>query len=298
MFKIQGMQELEKRISIGHSSDPDDAFMYYGLYQNKPELIRGQPFSFSFFQEDISTLNNWGNTIKLDITALSMHAYCHLSDKYQLLPHGGSFGDNYGPLLLTADKKREDDWYDYEVAIPGKYTSAFLTLKLFAIKPLQVKELPFREIIPAIQRGDFASGLIIHEGQLTWEEKKLFKIVDLGEWWMQKEGLPLPLGVNAIRRDLAEAIKRKLSGLLLDSINFSLANREEAVRFAMQYAPDISYEITDRFIQMYVNELTQNYGKKGKAAVRCFVEKAVEAGHIPDTVRIDFISGEMENSPV
>lgn len=271
---------MNKHIRIAHSPDSDDAFMFYALAENR---IDTRGYRFEHVLADIETLNQEARKGTYEITALSIHAFAHLADRYVLLPHGASMGDNYGPLVvaprgstLTASRLK-----GRRIAIPGAWTSAYLALRLFEPEFTAVMT-PFDEISQGVLAGDVDAGVIIHEGQLTYEDEGLVKVMDLGEWWhAETEGLPLPLGGNAIRRDLGEEAIGGLSKLLREAIKYSLEHRQEALRHAMQYARGMDEARADRFVGMYVNELTLDYGARGRAAVELFLRRGADAGLVP-----------------
>ena len=271
---------MNKHIRIAHSPDSDDAFMFYALAENR---IDARGYRFEHVLADIETLNQEARKGTYEITALSIHAFAHLADRYVLLPHGASMGDNYGPLVvaprgstLTANCLK-----GRRIAIPGAWTSAYLALRLYEPEFTAVMT-PFDEISQGVLDGDVDAGVIIHEGQLTYEDEGLVKVMDLGEWWhAETEGLPLPLGGNAIRRDLGEAAIGELSKLLREAIQFSLDHRQEALRHAMQYARGMDEARADQFVGMYVNELTLDYGARGRTAVELFLRRGADAGLVP-----------------
>ncbi len=271
---------MNKHIRIAHSPDSDDAFMFYALAENR---IDTRGYRFEHVLADIETLNQQARQGTYEITALSIHAFAHLADRYVLLPHGASMGDNYGPLVvaprgstLTASRLK-----GRRIAIPGAWTSAFLALRLYEPEFTAVMT-PFDEISQGVLDGDVDAGVIIHEGQLTYEDEGLVKVMDLGEWWhAETEGLPLPLGGNAIRRDLGEAAIGELSKLLREAIQFSLDHRQEALHHAMKYARGMDSARADRFVGMYVNELTLDDGARGRTAVELFLRRGAEAGLVP-----------------
>ncbi len=277
------------KIRIAHSPDSDDAFMFYGLATGK---IPSGEFELEHVLSDIETLNRAAFEGTYEISAVSFHAYAHLTDKYALLPHGASMGDRYGPVVV-ARAGGPTSLDGVTVAIPGELTTAFLVLRLY--KPdVRYATMNFDAIQPAVHEGRAAAGLLIHEGQLTYAQEGLRKIVDFGEWWADRTGgLPLPLGGNVIRRDLGPARMRALSMLLHDSIAYSLAHRREAIDYAMQFGRGLDRDRTDRFVGMYVNDLTLDYGDRGREAVRRLLAEAHEQGLIPEP-RIEFVGGEGE----
>ncbi len=275
-------------IRVAHSPDSDDAFMFYGLAN---QLIDTGEFEFEHVLSDIETLNREAFAGTYEVTAVSIHAYAHLDHKYALLSSGASMGDGYGPVVVTGHPISAEEFAQVEVAIPGTLTSAALALKMWN-PSLNTTVRSFDEIVPAVKAGDVAAGVIIHEGQLTWQEEGLHKVVDLGVWWAEQTGgLPLPLGGNVIRRDLGEETMGTLAGLLRQSIQYSLDNRQQALDYALEYGRGLDREKADRFVGMYVNELTVDYGDRGRRAVREFLERAYAARLIAKIPQLDFLSG-------
>ena len=274
-----------RTISVAHSPDSDDAFMFYGLATHKLET---DGLKFEHTLKDIQSLNEDAKNGVYDVTAISFHAYAYVSDKYALLPHGASIGDKYGPILVSKEPRSPDDISEMKIAIPGELTSAFLALRLFNSK-FDYQVYPFDEIIEAVQKGKVDAGLLIHEGQLFYKELGLDKILDLGEWWHEKTGLPLPMGGNAIKRDLGEDLMKRVSRQLHRSIMYSMENREDALQYAMQFARDMKPEVADRFVAMWVNELTLDYGERGKEGVRRLLAEGYNAGIIPHRVDVEFV---------
>lgn len=271
------------RIAIAHSPDSDDAFMFYGLASGK---VPTGDLEIEHVLSDIETLNRAAFEGKYEISAVSFHAYAHLADRYILLPHGASMGDRYGPVVV-AREALPPSLEGVRVAIPGTLTTAFLSLRLYA-PDVQYDVMPFDQIQEAVHDGRVQAGLLIHEGQLTYASEGLKKIVDLGEWWADRTGgLPLPLGGNVIRRDLGPALISRLSRLLHDSIAYALDHRAEAVAYAMQFGRGLDQASTDRFVGMYVNELTLQYGDRGREAVHRLLGEAGERGLIPK-VKVEF----------
>jgi len=267
------------KIRIAHSPDSDDAFMFYGLASGR---VPSQGFELEHVLSDIETLNRAAFEGKYEVSAVSFHAYAHLTDKYMLLPHGASMGDRYGPVVV-ARQDGPSSLDGVSVAVPGELTTAFLALRLFH-PSVRHHVVPFDQIQDQVRLGEAQAGLLIHEGQLTYEEEGLKKLVDLGEWWADRTGgLPLPLGGNVIRRDLGQPVITTLSMLLHDSIAYSLTHREEAVEYAMQFGRGLDQASTDRFVGMYVNDLTLDYGERGRKAVHRLLGDAQEAGLIPQT---------------
>jgi len=278
--------QLEKRtITVAHSPDSDDAFMFYALATHK--LDTGE-LQFEHVLQDIQTLNEEAATGKYDVTAISFHAYAYIADKYVLLPHGASIGDNYGPILVSREPASPDEIPNMMIAVPGTLTSAFLALRIFAPN-FNYKVVPFDEIIDAVRDGSCDAGLLIHEGQLFYESLGLHKVLDLGEWWHERTGLPLPMGGNAIRRDLDPELIKRVSEFLHESIAYSLDHREDALQYAMQFARDMDTELADRFVAMWVNDRTLDYGERGREAVRRLLADGVEAGIIPHAVDVQFV---------
>jgi 1,4-dihydroxy-6-naphthoate synthase len=271
-------------IHIAHSPDSDDAFMFYALANDK--LPTGK-FRFSHTLQDIETLNRKALNGEFEVTAISFHAYIHLADKYILLPSGASMGDRYGPMVVAREPWKKDDLRKKKIAIPGAMTTAYLALKLFQ-RDFEVVTIPFDKIMDAVQNKTVDAGLLIHEGQLTYQNHQLYKIVDLGEWWYQITGLPLPLGGNVIRRDLGKENIREISRLLKASIQYALDHREDALKYAMQFARDLDVATADRFVGMYVNERTLDYGDEGRQAVQLLFDRAYEANLIPARIETEF----------
>jgi 1,4-dihydroxy-6-naphthoate synthase len=273
-----------RTISVAHSPDSDDAFMFYGLATNK--LDTGN-LSFTHVLRDIQTLNEEAFRGTYDVTAISFHAYAYISDRYVLLPHGASIGDNYGPIVVSREPVEPSEISSLKIAVPGKLTSAFLALRIFS-PDFQYEVIPFDKIIAAVQSGQCDAGLLIHEGQLFYESMGLHKVLDLGEWWHQRTGLPLPMGGNAIRRDLGPEIIRQVSHYLRESIRYSLANREDALEYAMQFARDMDPGLADRFVAMWVNDLTLDYTDRGREAVERILKEGFERGIIPNLPTVEF----------
>lgn len=274
-----------RTITVAHSPDSDDAFMFYALATNK--LDTGD-INFTHVLKDIQSLNEMARRGVYDVTAISFHAYAYIADKYALLPHGASIGDNYGPIVVSREAYTADDLSKLKVAVPGMLTSAFLALRIFNAE-FAYEVVPFDQIIEAVQEGRCDAGLLIHEGQLFYEKLGLHKVVDLGEWWHERTGLPLPMGGNAIRRDLGTELMSKVSKYLHESIRYSLEHREDALRYAMQFARDMDTETADRFVALWVNELTLDYTERGREAVRRLLAEGYERGIIPNRVEVDFI---------
>jgi 1,4-dihydroxy-6-naphthoate synthase len=272
-------------ISIAHSPDSDDAFMFYGLATGK---IQVPGLRFSHTLTDIQTLNQkaMGEGV-YDVTAISFHAYPYIQDLYSLMTSGGSVGEGYGPMLVASRAFSADEIRRIRIAVPGKLTTAYLALQLFA-PGVDTEVVPFDEIIPSVLQGKYEAGLIIHEGQLTYDRSGLHRVVDLGRWWFQMTGLPLPLGGNAIRRSLGRELIASISAALRDSIQYALDHREEALAYAMQFARDLDPQLADRFVGMYVNERTLDYGADGKEAIRRLLDMGYRAGIISVQPRVEF----------
>ncbi len=275
----------KRTISVAHSPDSDDAFMFYGLATNK--LDTGH-LRFEHVLEDIQTLNEKAMRGVYDVTAISFHAYAYVADKYALLPHGASIGDNYGPILVSHEQLKAADLSRLKVAVPGTLTSAFLALRIFNPE-FEYEVVPFDQIIRHVQAGRADAGLLIHEGQLFYQEMGLHKVLDLGEWWHAETGLPLPMGGNAIRRDLGADLMREVSRCLHESIRYSLDHRADALEYAMQFARDMQPELADRFVGMWVNELTLDYTERGRHAVQRLLDEGAQRGIIPHRVEVEFV---------
>ena len=273
-----------RTISVAHSPDSDDAFMFYGLATHK--LDTGS-LNFTHVLKDIQTLNEEAFRGTYDVTAVSFHAYAYIADKYLLLPHGASIGDNYGPILVSREPAKSTDIAKLKIAVPGTLTSAFLALRIFN-PDFQYEVVPFDKIIAAVQSGQCDAGLLIHEGQLFYDSIGLHKVLDLGEWWHERTGLPLPMGGNVIRRDLGPEIIRQVSNCLRDSIRYSLDNREDALAYAMQFAREMDTALADRFVAMWVNDLTLDYTDRGREAVQRMLTEGFERGIIPSRPNVEF----------
>jgi 1,4-dihydroxy-6-naphthoate synthase len=274
-----------KTITLAHSPDSDDAFMFYGLATHK---IDTGDLEFKHELKDIQTLNEAARKGIYDVTAISFHAYAYVADKYVLLPHGASIGDNYGPIVVAHDELDPSDLSNVKIAVPGTLTSAFLALSIHTPK-FEYEVVPFDQIIEAVTEKRCDAGLLIHEGQLFYHNLGLHKVLDLGEWWHERTGgLPLPMGGNAIRRDLGEETIREVSDLLRESIRYSLDNREDALAYAMQFARDMEPGLADRFVAMWVNDLTLDYTERGREAVRRLLSEGHERGIVPHAVDVEF----------
>jgi 1,4-dihydroxy-6-naphthoate synthase len=280
----------QRTLTLGHSPDPDDAFMFYALAK---ELIPTHGFRFEHILQDIQTLNERATRGELDITAISIHAYAYVCDQYALLPSGASMGDGYGPMLVAKQKFSREEILRKKIAVPGTMTSAFLALQLWLDKPAREFNhivVPFDQIFAAVREGRADVGLIIHEGQLTFADQGLQLCADLGVWWGQEnDGLPLPLGGNVIHKRFAPDARRKISDILTASIQFSLDHRAEAVQHALQYARDMGRDLADKFVGMYVNHWTLDYGEKGRESIRRFLRRAYEKGLVPRAPELEFV---------
>ena len=274
-----------REITVAHSPDSDDAFMFYGLATNK---VRVPGLKFTHTLCDIETLNQKAKEGVYDVTAISFHAFPYIQDKYALLPSGGSVGEGYGPMVVAPRAFTQSEIKRKKIAIPGKLTTAYLALELFA-PGIETEVVPFDQIIPQVLEGKYEAGLIIHEGQLTYSKAGLHRIVDLGKWWQKVTGLPLPLGGNAIRRALGPDLMHHVSTALRDSIQYALDHRDEALAYAMQFARDLDTQLADKFVGMYVNERTVDYGPEGREAVRRLLDMGHKAGIIPHAARVEFV---------
>ena len=281
----------QRTLTLGHSPDPDDAFMFYGLAKG---LIPAHGFQFEHILQDIQTLNERATRGELDISAISIHAYAHVCDQYALLPSGASMGDGYGPMLVAKQRLSRDEIAAKTIAVPGTMTSAFLALQLWLGRPAKDFRhivVPFDEIFAAVRSGQADVGLIIHEGQLTFQNEGLVCCEDLGVWWgRENDGLPLPLGGNVIHKRFAPDVRRQISDVLTASIQFSLDHRPEAVQHALQYARDMGRDLADKFVGMYVNHWTLDYGDKGRESIRRFLGQAFDAGIIPHRQELEFVT--------
>jgi 1,4-dihydroxy-6-naphthoate synthase len=274
------------RIRLGHSPDPDDAFMFWGLASG---VVDPRGFEFEHVLEDIQTLNEWALASRLEVTAISLHAYPFVQDRYVILPHGASMGTGYGPLVVSRRSLSRSDLRELEIAVPGRMTTAFLVLRLYLGGDYRFREVPFDEIIEEVTSGRAEAGLLIHEGQLTYEAHGLQRVVDLGEWWLLETGLPLPLGINIARRDLGDETLHELSEVLHESIRAGLAHREDALDYALQFGRGLDGELADRFVAMYVNELTEDYGDEGRQAVSELLQRGEGIGAFERPVRVEFV---------
>jgi len=281
-------QPIERRtIRIGHSPDPDDAFMFHGLASGRVE----SPAGWEIVQvlKDIETLNRMALEGAIEVTAVSIHAYAYLSDRYALLTCGASMGDGYGPVVVTRDPVDLDGLRRRTIAIPGRMTSAALALRL-ALGEVRTEVVPFDQILERVASGRSEAGVLIHEGQLTYASEGLSKAIDLGAWWKEETGLPLPLGGNAVRKDLGKETIATLSDLLRRSIEHGLENRQEALTYALDFGRGLGRPLADRFVGMYVNDYTRDYGETGRRAVARFLDRGVEAGILPHPVTVEFVA--------
>jgi len=271
-------------VRVGHSPDPDDAFMYWAL---TTDLVDTRGFRFEQVLADIQTLNQWARAARLEVTAISLAAYPFVQADYALLPHGASIGAGYGPVLVAREPLDLDDLRGREIIVPGAMTTAFLTLRL-VLGDFTYREVPFEEIPDEVASGRADVGLLIHEGQLTFSELGLVKALDLGEWWLLETGLPLPLGVNVVRRDIGRLAE--LSQVLHEAIECGLDNRAEALEYALQFGRGIDEAVADRFVAMYVNDLTKDYGDEGRSAVAELLRRGDQIGAFPRPVVVDWVS--------
>jgi 1,4-dihydroxy-6-naphthoate synthase len=274
-------------LRLGHSPDSDDAFMFHGLAAGSVDT---GGLRFEHVLRDIQTLNDWAREGRLDCTAISVHAYAHVRDKYAILRHGASMGDGYGPMVVAREKHPLKSIGDLRIAVPGRLTSAFLALSIYLPSPFEHEVVPFDRIVDSVKSGQFDAGLIIHEGQLTHAQEGLICLLDLGAWWKSETGLPLPLGVNTIRRDLSPEVQSAASSALKKSIEYGLRHRGAALDYAMQFARDMELATADRFVGMYVNDWTVDMGERGMEAIRLFLTRGGERGLVPAVGDIDFVA--------
>lgn len=274
------------KLHLGHSPDPDDAFMFYGLATG---AMDSGPYEFIHVLQDIQTLNERAMKAELEITAISLHAYPYVSKNYALTACGCSMGDNYGPMIVAKKPYTIEELKNLRIAVPGTMTTAFLTASLLLGRGFRNVVKPFDQILDYVAAGHADAGLIIHEGQLTFQNQGLHLCVDLGKWWMQRTGLPLPLGGNVIRRDLGEQRMVEVTRILKNSIQFSLDHRQESVKHALQYARDMDHKLADEFVGMYVNKWTLDYGQRGREAVNRLLDEGAAAGLIPKCTPVSFV---------
>lgn len=277
-----------RRIRIGHSPDPDDAFMYYAIAKGKVDTAG---FAVVQVLEDIESLNRRALAGELEVTAISIHAYAHLTDRYALMSCGASMGDGYGPIVVARESLAPAELGAKTIAIPGTLTSAYLALRLFLGREFRFVVVPFDKILDAVAEGEADAGLIIHEGQLTFAERGLSKIVDLGIWWGERtSGFPLPLGGNAVRKDLGPAAMRALTTMYRSSIAYALTHRAEALAYAKDFGRGLDEPTNDRFVGMYVNDLTLDYGERGRNSIRRFLDDGLAAGIVPPVGPVTFVA--------
>ena len=286
---------MSKVIRLAHSPDSDDAFMFHALANGK--IAQGE-YEFIHELHDIETLNQAAFEGKYEVSAISFHAYCHLADRYAILPHGASFGENYGPVIISREPMTPEALKDVEIAIPGLLTTAYLTLRLYlGGEEPKHRVVHFDQIMDEVKKGASPAGLLIHEGQLTYAQHGLTNTLDLGEWWLFETGLPLPLGVNVARRDLGEAVLNELSGVLRESIERGLSSREPALKYALQFGRGLDHGLADRFVGMYVNRLTQDYGDEGRQAVQELLRRGETVGAFPHAVNVEFVGESAAQNP-
>ena len=286
------MTATKQLIHVGHSPDPDDAFMFHALANNK---IDTGDYQFEHELVDIETLNRRAFTGELELTAVSLHAYAHLADKYMLCTCGASMGDQYGPMVVARNSIAPDALQTMKIAIPGTLTTAYLALSLCLNGPFEYVVVPFDRIIDATVAGRYEdhvidAGLIIHEGQLTYAEADLQLVIDLGQWWFEQTGLPLPLGANAIRKDLGQSTLSEVNRLLRESIEYGLTHRQEALDYALQFGRDLNRDQADRFVGMYVNDWTLDFGPRGREAIDLLLTRGHQAGVIPELTVAQFVA--------
>ena len=289
MSGTQAASKTEKEtveIKLAHSPDSDDAFMFYALATHK---LATPGYKYTHILSDIQTLNEAALTETYDVTAVSFAAYPSLRDKYVLLDCGASFGENYGPLVVASKPMKREDLTGKRIGVPGLKTTAYLTLKLFEPN-FEPVVMAFDKILDAVKNDVVEAGLLIHEGQLLFPQLGLHRVLDLGVWWHEQTGLPLPLGGNAVRRALGPALGLQIAKTIKDSVEYGLEHREEALNYAMQFARDMETEVTDKFVSMYVNRWTLGYGERGRQAVRALIERGTVAGLLPGPPDIEFLS--------
>ena len=280
-------QETVRRARVGHSPDPDDAFMFYGIASGSVDT---EGYEIEQVLEDIESLNRRALAGELEVSAVSIHAYPHLADRYALMHCGASMGDGYGPCVVAASSFDPGELGSKTIAVPGTLTSAFLALRLYLGREFDYRVVPFDQIPQAVNRGDVDAGLIIHESQITYRDEGLKLIVDLGVWWGERTGgLPLPLGGNVVRKDLGDEAMRSLTRILEASIDYGLSHRAPALRYSLDFGRGLDESLTDRFVGMYVNELTRDYGDRGREAIRRFLAEGREIGLVPEFGRVEFV---------
>jgi 1,4-dihydroxy-6-naphthoate synthase len=274
------------KLTLGHSPDSDDAFMFYGLAEGR---IPTEGLEFEHVLRDIETLNQWAREGRIHCTAISVHAYAYVHQRYAILAHGASMGDGYGPIVVARKPMDPHELHNVRIAVPGTMTSAFLALGLYLGHPFEYQVMPFDQIMDGVRQGQTDAGLLIHEGQLTHQAEGLYPIVDLGAWWKGETGLPLPLGVNTIRKDLPPDVQTRASRVLRNSIRYSLEHRAEALAHAMKFAREMDVGTADEFVGMYVNHWTLDLGEAGKEAVRLFLFRGAEKGLVPQVPSVEFV---------
>ena len=279
--------ETSLHACVGHSPDPDDAFMFYGIASG---AVDTGPWKIEQLLADIETLNKRAMAGDLEVSAVSIHAYAHLTEGYALMPCGASMGDGYGPCVVAREPISIDKLASHKIAVPGTMTSAFLALRIFLGREFDYVVVPFDEILDVVERGEADAGLIIHEGQLTYGRQNLQLIVDLGVWWAERtDGLPLPLGGNVVRRDLGPDAMRELTRILRESIIYGLDNRDKALDYAIDFGRGLDRGLTDQFVGMYVNDWTRDYGPKGRKAIELFLDEGRKLGMVPKDARVEFV---------
>ncbi len=281
-------------MQLGHSPDPDDAFMFYAMAMNPP-LIETHGFHFNHILQDIQTLNQRAMNGELEVSAISIHAFPYVAGKYALMSCGSSMGDGYGPMVVTTKPMKIEDLKGKKIAIPGKLTTAFLTLQLClgkAGEAFDYEVVMFDQIPAAVQSGKFDAGLLIHEGQLTYKSLGLHLVVDLGIWWQEKTGLPLPLGGNVVRKDLGADACQKITSVIRSSIQYSLDHRDQAVKYALQFGRDLNHQLADQFVGMYVNHWTLDYGPRGRDAITRLLSEGAKMGIVPPIEKIEFVDAQ------
>jgi 1,4-dihydroxy-6-naphthoate synthase len=274
------------RLRLGHSPDPDDAFMFWGLAAG---VVDRRGHELEHVLADIQTLNEWALEGRLEVTAISLHAYPFVQDRYVILPHGASMGSGYGPVVVAREPLSRAQLAGVEIAVPGRMTTAFLVLRLFLGQEFRFREVPFDRVLDEVEGGRVTAGLLIHEGQLTYAARGLHAVVDLGEWWLLETGLPLPLGINVARRDLGADILRDVAAILGESIAVGLRRRPDALSYALGFGRGLDRALADRFVSMYVNELTEDYGDEGRQAVAELLRRGEDVGAFRDPVRVEFV---------
>jgi 1,4-dihydroxy-6-naphthoate synthase len=281
------LPRLALRIRLGHSPDPDDAFMFWGLAAG---VVDPRGYEFEHVLADIQTLNEWALEGRLEVTAISLHAYPFVQNGYVILPHGASMGSGYGPIVVASEPLSRSELAEVEIAVPGRMTTAYLVLRLFLGQDFRFREVAFDRVLDEVGSGRARAGLLIHEGQLTYASRGLHAVVDLGEWWLLETGLPLPLGINVARRDLGGEALREVAVILGESIAVGLRRRPEALTYALGFGRGLDRALADRFVGMYVNELTEDYGEEGRQAVAELLRRGEEIGAFGSPVRVEFVA--------